>query len=70
MIPFFLLMSSEMGSLPAFHRADGVRGAVKLWKVDKRDFLACATAFLDVLLVFVQTGLIVAVGISLFKILL
>ncbi|OEL23960.1 putative sulfate transporter 3.4 [Dichanthelium oligosanthes] len=47
-----------------------VRGAAKLWKVDKLDFLACISAFLGVLLVSVQMGLAIAVGISLFKILL
>ncbi|KAL6606607.1 hypothetical protein ACP70R_042260 [Stipagrostis hirtigluma subsp. patula] len=47
-----------------------VRGAARLWKVDKLDFLACMAAFLGVLLVSVQMGLAVAVGISLFKILL
>ena len=47
-----------------------VRGAAKLWKVDKLDFCACVAAFLGVLLVSVQVGLSVAVGISLFKILL
>nr|CAB3466962.1 unnamed protein product [Digitaria exilis] len=47
-----------------------VRGAAKLWKVDKLDFLACMSAFLGVLLVSVQMGLAIAVGISLFKILL
>jgi sulfate transporter 3 len=46
------------------------RGAAKLWKVDKLDFMACLAAFLGVLLVSVQVGLAVAVGISLFKILL
>lgn len=34
-----------------------VRGAAKLWKVDKLDFLACVSAFLGVLLVSVQMGL-------------
>ncbi|RLM54600.1 putative sulfate transporter 3.4 [Panicum miliaceum] len=47
-----------------------VRGAAKLWKVDKLDFLACMAAFLGVILVSVQMGLAIAVGISLFKILL
>ncbi|XP_052157675.1 probable sulfate transporter 3.4 [Oryza glaberrima] len=47
-----------------------VRGAARLWKVDKLDFLACMAAFLGVLLVSVQMGLAIAVGISLFKILL
>uniref|UniRef100_A0A0E0L7N9 STAS domain-containing protein n=1 Tax=Oryza punctata TaxID=4537 RepID=A0A0E0L7N9_ORYPU len=47
-----------------------VQGAAKLWKVDKLDFLACMAAFLGVLLVSVQMGLAIAVGISLFKILL
>lgn len=47
-----------------------VRGAARLWKVDKLDFMACLAAFLGVLLVSVQVGLAVAVGISLFKVLL
>uniref|UniRef100_A0A0E0DWQ7 STAS domain-containing protein n=1 Tax=Oryza meridionalis TaxID=40149 RepID=A0A0E0DWQ7_9ORYZ len=47
-----------------------VRGAARLWKVDKLDFLACMAAFLGVLLVSVQMGLAIAVSISLFKILL
>ncbi|KAL5224820.1 hypothetical protein ABZP36_011459 [Zizania latifolia] len=47
-----------------------VQGAAKLWKVDKLDFLACMAAFFGVLLVSVQMGLAIAVGISLFKILL
>uniref|UniRef100_A0A0D9WLP7 STAS domain-containing protein n=1 Tax=Leersia perrieri TaxID=77586 RepID=A0A0D9WLP7_9ORYZ len=47
-----------------------IHGAAKLWKVDKLDFLACMAAFFGVLLVSVQMGLAIAVGISLFKILL
>ncbi|CAL9123423.1 unnamed protein product [Musa acuminata var. zebrina] len=47
-----------------------VRGAFLLWKVDKFDFLACMSAFFGVLLVSVQMGLAIAVGISLFKILI
>ncbi|XP_009408945.2 probable sulfate transporter 3.4 [Musa acuminata AAA Group] len=46
-----------------------VRGAFLLWKVDKFDFLACMSAFFGVLLISVQTGLAIAVGVSLFKIL-
>ncbi|XP_031485180.1 probable sulfate transporter 3.4 [Nymphaea colorata] len=42
----------------------------RLWKVDKLDFLACMTAFLGVLFFSVQGGLSLAVGISVFKILL
>ncbi|XP_068651864.1 probable sulfate transporter 3.4 [Aristolochia californica] len=44
--------------------------AIRLWKVDKLDFLACLSAFLGVLLVSVQMGLAIAVGISIFKILI
>ncbi|CAN6456309.1 unnamed protein product [Victoria cruziana] len=46
------------------------RAIGRLWKVDKLDFLACVTAFLGVLLFSVQGGLSLAVGISVFKILL
>ncbi|WOL09182.1 putative sulfate transporter 3.4 [Canna indica] len=47
-----------------------VQGALWLWKVDKFDFLACMSAFFGVLLISVQMGLAIAVGISLFKILI
>ncbi|ONK80658.1 uncharacterized protein A4U43_C01F20270 [Asparagus officinalis] len=44
--------------------------ALRLWKVDKLDFLACISAFFGVLFISVQMGLAIAVGISLFKILI
>ncbi|WOK96902.1 hypothetical protein Cni_G05610 [Canna indica] len=47
-----------------------IQGALKLWKVDIFDFLACMSAFFGVLLISVQMGLAIAVGVSLFKILI
>ncbi|KAG8388327.1 hypothetical protein BUALT_Bualt02G0114000 [Buddleja alternifolia] len=44
--------------------------AYKLFKVDKLDFLACLCSFLGVLFLSVPLGLAIAVGISVFKILL
>ncbi|KAK9149458.1 hypothetical protein Scep_008215 [Stephania cephalantha] len=44
--------------------------AIKLWKVDKFDFLACMCAFFGVLFISVQIGLAIAVGVSIFKILM
>ncbi|KAK6148875.1 hypothetical protein DH2020_016400 [Rehmannia glutinosa] len=44
--------------------------AIKLWKVDKLDFLACLCSFLGVLFISVPLGLAIAVGVSVFKILL
>ncbi|KAL6559866.1 putative sulfate transporter 3.4 [Orobanche gracilis] len=44
--------------------------AYKLWKVDKLDFLACLCSFLGVLFISVPLGLAIAVGVSVFKILL
>ncbi|XP_043726054.1 probable sulfate transporter 3.4 [Telopea speciosissima] len=46
------------------------RNALKLWKVDRLDFLACLCAFFGVLFISVQIGLAIAIGISIFKILL
>ncbi|KAJ6840472.1 putative sulfate transporter 3.4 [Iris pallida] len=43
---------------------------LRLWKVDKLDFLACLSAFVGVLFVSVQMGLAISVGISIFKILI
>ncbi|XP_058074796.1 probable sulfate transporter 3.4 [Magnolia sinica] len=43
---------------------------LRLWKVDKLDFLACLSALLGVLFISVQMGLAIAVGISIFKILI
>ncbi|XP_074563752.1 putative sulfate transporter 3.4 [Curcuma longa] len=47
-----------------------VKGALRLWKLDKFDFLACMSAFFGVLLISVQMGLAIAVAVSLFKILI
>ncbi|EHA8589027.1 putative sulfate transporter 3.3 [Cocos nucifera] len=46
-----------------------LHGMIRLWKVDKLDFLACICAFLGVLFISVQIGLAIAVAISIFKIL-
>ncbi|KAH7547310.1 probable sulfate transporter 3.4 [Ziziphus jujuba] len=44
--------------------------ALRLWKVDKLDFLACLCSFFGVLFISVPLGLAIAVGVSVFKILL
>lgn len=46
------------------------QAAFRLWKVDKIDFVACLCSFLGVLFISVPMGLSIAVGISIFKILL
>ncbi|KAJ7951808.1 sulfate transporter 3 1 [Quillaja saponaria] len=46
------------------------QAAYKLWKVDKLDFLACLCSFFGVLFISVPLGLAIAVGVSVFKILL
>uniref|UniRef100_A0A9I9DVH4 STAS domain-containing protein n=1 Tax=Cucumis melo TaxID=3656 RepID=A0A9I9DVH4_CUCME len=46
------------------------QAACKLWKVDKLDFLACVCSFFGVLFISVPLGLAIAVGVSVFKILL
>ncbi|KAJ7566154.1 hypothetical protein O6H91_02G090500 [Diphasiastrum complanatum] len=46
------------------------KAAFLIWKVDKIDFIACLGAFLGVFFVSVEIGLLIAVGISLTKILL
>lgn len=46
------------------------QAAFRLWKVDKLDFLACLCSFLGVLFISVPAGLSLAVGISVFKVLL
>ncbi|XP_058004878.1 probable sulfate transporter 3.4 [Hevea brasiliensis] len=46
------------------------RAAYQLWKVDKLDFLACLCSFFGVLFISVPLGLAIAVGVSVFKILL
>ncbi|KAL1804785.1 hypothetical protein ACET3Z_027853 [Daucus carota] len=44
--------------------------AMRLYKIDKLDFLACLCSFFGVLFLSVQMGLTIAVGVSVFKILL
>lgn len=46
------------------------QAAFRLWKVDKLDFLACICSFFGVLFISVPLGLAIAVGVSVFKILL
>ncbi|XP_034910957.1 probable sulfate transporter 3.4 isoform X2 [Populus alba] len=46
------------------------QAAYCLWKVDKLDFLACLCSFFGVLFISVPLGLGIAVGVSVFKILL
>ncbi|GAB4828368.1 Probable sulfate transporter 3.4 [Ancistrocladus abbreviatus] len=46
------------------------QAAYRLWKIDKLDFLACLCSFLGVLFISVSTGLAIAVGVSVFKVLL
>ncbi|KAL5574673.1 hypothetical protein UlMin_018098 [Ulmus minor] len=46
------------------------QSAYKLWKVDKLDFLACLSSFFGVLFISVPLGLAIAVGVSVFKVLL
>ncbi|CAN1317409.1 Probable sulfate transporter 3.4 [Linum perenne] len=46
------------------------QAALRLWKVDKLDFLACICSFLGVLFISVPQGLAIAVGVSVFKVLL
>ncbi|CAN4088929.1 unnamed protein product [Withania somnifera] len=45
-------------------------GAFRLWKVDKMDCIACLSSFFGVLFISVPIGLAIAVGVSVFKILL
>ncbi|KAK6134206.1 hypothetical protein DH2020_032062 [Rehmannia glutinosa] len=47
-----------------------VPAACQIWKIDKFDFFVMLCAFLGVLFISVQDGLAIAVGISIFKILL
>ncbi|KAL4626238.1 hypothetical protein ACB092_05G081600 [Castanea dentata] len=46
------------------------QAALKLWKVDKLDFMACFCSFVGVLFISVPLGLAIAVAVSVFKILL
>ncbi|KAL0424636.1 UNVERIFIED_CONTAM: putative sulfate transporter 3.3 [Sesamum radiatum] len=47
-----------------------IPAACQIWKIDKFDFLVMLCAFLGVLFISVQEGLAIAVGISVFKVLL
>ncbi|KAI3453127.1 hypothetical protein Pfo_009790 [Paulownia fortunei] len=47
-----------------------VPAACEIWKIDKFDFIVMLCAFLGVLFISVQDGLAIALGISIFKILL
>ncbi|GAV90747.1 Sulfate_transp domain-containing protein/STAS domain-containing protein/Sulfate_tra_GLY domain-containing protein [Cephalotus follicularis] len=47
-----------------------VQAAIQVWKVDKFDFIVMLCAFFGVIFISVQHGLAIAVGISIFKILL
>ncbi|KAL3725638.1 hypothetical protein ACJRO7_030639 [Eucalyptus globulus] len=44
--------------------------AIHLWKVDKFDFVVCITAYVGVVFGSVETGLVIAVAISLLRVLL
>ncbi|CAI9095984.1 OLC1v1032037C1 [Oldenlandia corymbosa var. corymbosa] len=47
-----------------------IPAAYQIWKIDKFDFIVLLCAFLGVLFISVQGGLAIAVGISIFKVLL
>ncbi|CAD5186849.1 unnamed protein product [Musa acuminata subsp. malaccensis] len=47
-----------------------VPAAYNIWKLDKVDFLVCMSSFLGVIFISVQEGLAIAVGLSIFRILL
>ncbi|KAF7098406.1 hypothetical protein CFC21_100151 [Triticum aestivum] len=47
-----------------------VPAAYHLWKMDKMDFLVCLCAFIGVIFFSVQQGLAIAVGISIFRVLM
>lgn len=65
--PVAILASIILSALPGLIN---ISEAKYIWKVDKMDFLACAAAFLGVLFVSVEIGLLLAVGISFAKIIL
>ncbi|CAO2819719.1 unnamed protein product [Amaranthus hypochondriacus] len=47
-----------------------IEAAILLWKIDKFDFIACMGAFFGVIFISVEIGILIAVCISFFKILL
>lgn len=65
--PMAILASIILSALPGLI---DINEALRIWKLDKLDFLACLGAFLGVLFHSVEFGLLLAVGISFAKILL
>ncbi|CAN1814873.1 Low affinity sulfate transporter 3 [Linum perenne] len=65
--PMAILASIILSALPGLIDFDE---AMKIWRIDKLDFLACLGAFLGVLFASVEIGLLIAVGISFLKIIL
>ncbi|XP_051123918.1 low affinity sulfate transporter 3-like isoform X2 [Andrographis paniculata] len=63
--PLAILASIILSALPGLI---DVHEAYNIWKVDKLDFLVCIAAFFGVLFGSVEIGLLLAVGISLGKI--
>ncbi|KAK1377575.1 STAS domain-containing protein [Heracleum sosnowskyi] len=58
------------GSCSSCYVTTDYNAAMRLYKIDKLDFLACLSSFFGVLFLSVQTGLTIAVGVSVFKIML
>ncbi|XP_057442129.1 low affinity sulfate transporter 3-like [Lotus japonicus] len=65
--PLAILAAIILSALPGLI---DIPEACYIWKVDKLDFLACIGAFLGVLFVSVEIGLLIAVSISFAKILI
>lgn len=65
--PVAILASIILAALPGLI---DLHEAYHIWKVDKMDFLACIGAFVGVLFVSVEIGLLVAVTVSFVKIIL
>ncbi|KAF6175731.1 hypothetical protein GIB67_022733 [Kingdonia uniflora] len=65
--PVAILASIILSALPGLI---DVNEAYNIWKIDKLDFLACIGAFLGVLFASVEVGLVVAVLLSIMKIIL
>ncbi|MED6179719.1 Sulfate transporter 2.1 [Stylosanthes scabra] len=63
--PTAILASVILSALPGLI---DVNEALRIWKVDKFDFLACLAAFFGVLFASVEIGLLVAVAVSFSKI--
>ncbi|KAI3431084.1 STAS domain-containing protein [Psidium guajava] len=65
--PTAILASIILAALPGLV---DLHEAFHIWKVDKMDFLACIGAFVGVLFISVEIGLLVAVAVSFLKIIL